>query len=94
MEEKIANVQMNPDAHSTEADVLNKIKADNTTGLEKYDFMTAMEISRYLEISKTQAYEICKFINEKLSAQGFLTFRGKVPRQALMDQLPKQGVCG
>ena len=88
-----ANVQMNPTTHSPETDGLSKIKTDHTNGLERYDFMSAMEIARYLEISKSQAYEICKFINDKLAAQGFLTFRGKVPRQALLDQLPKQGVC-
>ena len=88
-----ANVQTNPTAHSPETDGLSKIKTDNTNGLERYDFMSAMEIARYLEISKSQAYEICKFINDKLAAQGFLTFRGKVPRQALLDQLPKQGAC-
>lgn len=75
-----------------ENSVLSTINADNASGLPKYDFMTAKEVSAYLGIGKSQAYEICKKINAKLEAEGFLTFRGKVPRQALLDQLPKQGV--
>ena len=89
-----ANVQMTAGAHSTEGGQMDKILENNANGLPKYDFMTAMEIAGYLGIGKSQAYEICKMINEKLAAQGFLTFRGKVPRQALLDQLPKQGLCG
>jgi hypothetical protein len=36
------------------------------------------------------AYELCKKINAELAAEGYLTFRGKIPRQALMNHLPKQ----
>lgn len=75
----------------SESAVLNTISADNASRLPKYDFMTAKEVGAYLGIGKSQAYEICKMINAKLAAEGFLTFRGKVPRQALMDQLPRQG---
>ena len=67
------------------------MSVDNTAGLPKYDFMTATEVSTYLGIGLTQSYEICKKINAKLSEQGYLTFRGKVPRQALLAQLPPQG---
>ena len=69
---------------------LNTITSDNPIGLPKYDFMSAMEVSAYLGIGKSQAYEICKQINERLAAKGYLTFRGKVPRQALLAQLPPQ----
>mgnify|MGYP003335286724 CR=1 FL=1 len=89
-----ANVQMTAGAHSSSDNDMSKILVNNRDGIPKYDFMTAMEIAGYLGIGKSQAYEICKMINEKLAAQGFLTFRGKVPRQALLDQLPKQGLCG
>ena len=58
--------------------------------LPKYDFMTAMEIAGYLGIGKSQAYEICKMINEKLAAQGFLTLRGKVPRRRFLISCRKQ----
>ena len=75
----------------SEVTVSNTITADNASGLPKYDFMTAKEVSAYLGIGKSQAYEICKMLNAKLAAEGFLTFRGKVPRQALMNQLPRQG---
>ena len=67
------------------------MSVDNAAGLPKYDFMTATEVSTYLGIGLTQSYEICKKINAKLSEQGYLTFRGKVPRQALLAQLPPQG---
>ena len=64
--------------------------ADKPDGLPKYDFMTAAEVSTYLGIGLTQSYEICKKINAKLAEQGYLTFRGKVPRQSLLAQLPPQ----
>lgn len=84
------NIQMDTITHFTDEEKTCKILEDNANGLPKYDFMSAIEIAQYLDIGKSQAYEICKVINEKLAAQGFLTFRGKVPRQALLDQLPKQ----
>lgn len=68
-----------------------KEKEEKTTWHnKKYDFVTAPEMAEYLEIGLTQAYDICKKINTKLSEQGYLTFRGKVPRRALMDMLPQQ----
>ena len=57
---------------------------------KKEHFMTATEISTYLGIGLTQSYEICKKINSELAGQGYLTFRGKVPRTALLAQLPPQ----
>lgn len=66
------------------------MEADNTSRLPKYDFMTAAEVSTYLGIGLTQSYEICKKINTQLADQGYLTFRGKVSRQALLDQLLPQ----
>ncbi len=66
------------------------MNADKSDGLPKYDFMTAAEVSTYLGIGLTQSYEICKKINAKLAEQGYLTFRGKVPRQSLLEQLPPQ----
>lgn len=62
----------------------------NTTenSVKKYDFMTASEISEYLGIGRTQAYEIIRKINKKLSADGYLTFNGKIPRKSLLEQLP------
>ena len=50
--------------------------------------MTASEISIYLGIGRSQAYEIIRKINEKLSSEGFLTFSGKIPRKSLLEQLP------
>ena len=87
-EKENANVQMNAVTHSPENDGLSKIMENNGAGIAKYDFMSAVEISEFLGIGKTQAYEICKKINAKLAQMGFLTFRGKVPRKALFEQLP------
>lgn len=56
--------------------------------VKKYDFMTANEISEYLGIGRTQAYEIIRKVNKKLSAEGYLTFNGKIPRKSLLEQLP------
>ena len=83
--------QLTPLSENLLSDTMN---ADNTAGLPKYDFITAPEISRYLEIGLTSAYELCKQINAELAAEGYLTFRGKIPRQALMDHLPKQNHVG
>lgn len=66
---------------------MDKIKATEIA-VEKYDFMTASEISIYLGIGRSQAYEIIRKINEKLSSEGFLTFSGKIPRKSLFEQLP------
>ena len=66
---------------------MDKIKATEIT-VEKYDFMTASEIGIYLGIGRSQAYEIIRKINEKLSSEGFLTFSGKIPRKLLLEQLP------
>ena len=69
---------------------LATMEVDKPDGLPRYDFMTAAEVSTYLGIGLTQSYEICKKINAKLAEQGYLTFRGKVPRQSLLAQLPPQ----
>ena len=66
---------------------MDKIKATEIA-VEKYDFMTASELSIYLGIGRSQAYEIIRKINEKLSSEGFLTFSGKIPRKSLLEQLP------
>ena len=66
---------------------MDKIKVTEIA-VEKYDFMTASEISIYLGIGRSQAYEIIRKINEKLSSEGFLTFSGKIPRKSLLAQLP------
>lgn len=47
--------------------------------------MTASEISIYLGIGRSQAYEIIRKINEKLSSEGFMTFSGKIPRKSLLE---------
>ena len=65
-----------------------KIAGKEGSGLTKFDFISAKEISSFLGIGKTQAYEICKLINDELAEKGFLTFRGKVPRKALLARLP------
>jgi len=83
-----ANVQMQPSAHSQQDAGLNTIWENNVVGINHYDFMTAVEIAEFLGIGRTQAYEICKRTNKKLDDMGFLTFRGKIPRQALFEQLP------
>jgi len=66
---------------------MNKINSTELS-VKKYDFMTASEISEYLGIGRSQAYEIIRKINEKLSVDGYLTFSGKIPRKSLLEQLP------
>ena len=83
-----ANVQMTAGTHSSSDNDMSKILVNNRDGIPKYDFMTAGEISEFLGIGLTQAYDICKRINKKLDSMGFLTFRGKVPRKALYEHLP------
>jgi len=66
----------------------DSIMLNDSNGLDKYDFINAKEISEFLGIGLTKAYEICKKINARLETQGFLTFRGKVPRKAFLEELP------
>jgi|GEM_PF-2643806 len=74
-------------AESTDAIIPAKMMNTDAQAL-RYDFISAAEISEFLEIGLTQAYEICKTINKNLADRGFLTFRGKVPRKSLMEYLP------
>lgn len=66
----------------------DSMKTNDNGGLEVFDFINAKEIADFLGIGTTKAYEICKKVNAKLEAEGFLTFRGKIPRKAFLEQLP------
>lgn len=85
-EKNIGNTEI---AHLNDTIALSKIMVNENRGLPKYDFISAAEISVFLGIGKTQAYEICKKINAALSSEGYLTFRGKIPRSKLMEYLPR-----
>ena len=44
-------------------------------------FYNAEDISGILTVSKPTAYRIIKRLNEELSAKGFITVAGRVPRK-------------
>ena len=89
-EKEFALQQRLYDAGGTKDERFKPVKDPSHGRNMKYDFMTAPEIAEYLEIGLTQSYDICKKINEDLEQQGYLVFRGKVPRAALRAKLYKQ----
>lgn len=54
--------------------------------MREKSFITATELADMLSISVSQAYKIIHKLNEELSAKGFLTFSGRVPRKYLEER--------
>ena len=50
-------------------------------------YITCKELMELAPIGKTKAYEIIKLINEELKAKGFITIRGKAPREYTLEKL-------
>ena len=44
------------------------------------NFLTASDVSEYMDISKPMAYKIIRKLNDELKAQGFITVAGKINR--------------
>ena len=44
-------------------------------------YYTAEEIAQMIGVGRTTAYGIVKQMNEELKSRGFLTVRGKVPKE-------------
>lgn len=45
------------------------------------NFLSATDVSEYMEISVSMAYKIIRRLNNELKAQGYLTVAGKVNRR-------------
>ena len=48
--------------------------------------ITVKEVKDILRVAESTAYAIIKNLNEELEAQGYLTLRGKVEKQYLMQR--------
>lgn len=54
--------------------------------MEEKITMTADEVAEALQVSKTQAYNIIRQLNQELKEQGYLVMRGRVNRQYFMKK--------
>ncbi len=49
--------------------------------MENYNYMmSADDIAKELNCSKSHAYKLVRAMNQELSAQGYITMAGKVPK--------------
>ncbi|MBO4458772.1 MAG: ICEBs1 excisionase [Butyrivibrio sp.] len=44
-------------------------------------YYTAAEIAQMIGVGRTSAYVIVRQLNEELEAKGFLTVKGKIPKE-------------
>ena len=47
---------------------------------------TAKDIQELLGVSESSAYKYIRVMNEELSAKGFLTVRGKIPKAYVQER--------
>lgn len=59
---------------------------DTSTKSNRSLFLTALELSEVLGISKPYAYRIIRQLNEELRKQGYLTIRGKINRKYFYER--------
>lgn len=45
------------------------------------NFLTAADVSEYMDISVPMAYKIIRKLNDELKSQGFITVSGKINRR-------------
>ena len=60
---------------------------DNIAKINSPLFMTALEVSEILGVSKPYAYRIISQLNEELSKKGYLTLRGKINRKYFYERI-------
>lgn len=48
--------------------------------MEEKRFLTADDVSAYMEISKSMAYKLIQQLNRELKGKGYITIAGKVSR--------------
>lgn len=49
------------------------------------------DIMQLLDIKKTKAYEIIKKLNAELESKGYMTCRGRVPREYFLERFNLKG---
>ena len=54
--------------------------------MEEKRFLTADDVSEYMEISKSMAYRIIKQLNDELKKAGYITIAGKVSRIYFLER--------
>ena len=48
---------------------------------------TAKEVAAMLGVSESMSYKIIKMCNQELRKKGYITVRGKVPREYLIERV-------
>ena len=54
--------------------------------MEEKRFLTADDVSEYMEISKSMAYRIIKQLNDELKKAGYITIAGKGSRIYFLER--------
>ncbi len=54
--------------------------------MKEKSFITAAELAEMLQISVGHAYKLIHRLNEDLTAKGYLTFSGRIPRKYLAER--------
>ena len=56
--------------------------------MASYNYMmSADEVAQELNCSKSHAYKLVKAMNKELSAQGYITMAGRIPKAFLVKNL-------
>jgi len=54
---------------------------ENSGGTMKAQFITAQEIQKAMNISRSKSYQIVRDLNKELKGMGYITIAGKCPIQ-------------
>lgn len=54
---------------------------------QEQKFLTADDVSKIMDISKSTAYRVIKQLNDELHEQGKITFHGKVSRRYFEEKV-------
>ena len=56
-------------------------------------FITVTEVMEIMHVKEGQAYKMMRQCNEELKAKGFMTVRGRVPRDFFFERVGLSGVA-
>lgn len=54
--------------------------------MENKAYLTAMDVSELLGVSRSKAYQIIKSLNVELAEKGYIVLSGKVPTKYLQEK--------
>ena len=49
-------------------------------------FLRAADVAKLLDVSVSMGYRLIRQFNDELKSRGFMTVRGRVPRQYVLDR--------